>query len=120
MRQFDSSARLTGVVLCASVLLNLSPSWAQTPVAVTEYYNVDLDAYFITGRINEQSLLDTANGFRRTGMNFASVSALTAPANLTSICRYYTSAAWSFVSSHFYGVQNTDCAQNRRLFRRRL
>ncbi len=91
--------------------LGATAGLAQTAVTVTEYYNSELDAYFITGRANEQALLDNAAGFRRTGMNFASVSALAAPISLSSICRYYISTVSPFVSSHFYGVQTTDCAQ---------
>ncbi len=109
--QFAVSAQSLVRALCIGVSFNIAFAWAQTPVTVVEYYNTDLDAYFITGRANEQALLDSAAGFRRTGMNFASVSALAAPSTLSAICRYYISTQAPFVSSHFYGVQSTDCAQ---------
>ena len=86
-------------------------SVAQSPVTVTEYYNLSLDAFFITGRANEQALLDVTSGFRRTGMNFSAVAADGASTALSKICRYYISTVSPFVSSHFYGVQDTDCVQ---------
>lgn len=85
-------------------------AWAQTPVTVVEYYNRALDAYFITGRSNEQATLDAVADFQRTGMSFAAVSASTAPPWYSQICRYYVNIAEPFTKSHFYGVKDTDCA----------
>lgn len=96
----------------ASVSCSLAAlSWAQSPVTVTEYHNISLDAFFITGRANEQALLDANSGFRRTGMSFSAAAAAGASATLSQICRYYISTASPFVSSHFYGAQDTDCVQ---------
>jgi hypothetical protein len=92
----------------ASCLLSV-PVVAQVSTTVVEYYNIGLDAYFITGRANEQSLLDTGVGFQRTGMTFRATTALTAPASLTPICRYYISLSNPFTSSHFYGAKGSDC-----------
>ncbi len=82
---------------------------AQTAVTVIEYYNRTLDAYFITGRGNEQEILDRVVDFQRTGMSFSAVSAGTAPASLSQICRYYVNTTEPFTNSHFYGVKDTDC-----------
>jgi|GEM_PF-1292339 len=79
-------------------------------VTVIEYYNQNLDAYFITARSNEQSLLDATAGFSRTGTRFVANAAVDATAAQTRICRFYISGTSPFVSSHFYGVESTDCA----------
>ena len=80
------------------------------PTPVVEYYNRDLDAYFITGRANEQSAVDGVASFQRTGGTFAATSAATETAGLTPICRYYINIASPYTSSHFYGPRDTDCA----------
>lgn len=81
---------------------------AQT-VSVVEYYNKTLDAYFITGKVAEQTALDGVADFQRTGMTFQAVAAATASASLTKICRFYISFVTPYVSSHFYGRQGVDC-----------
>jgi hypothetical protein len=95
---------LTAVVAVAATL----SATAQT-VNVVEYRNKTLDAYFLTGRANEQAALDAVADFTRTGMSFQATAATTAPAALTRVCRFYVSVATPFVNSHFYGRQGVDC-----------
>lgn len=90
------------------VALNAPTAVAQTVTAV-EYYNKFVDAYFVTGRTNEQAALDGAADFQRTGMTFQAVAAVSASAAQTKICRFYISLPSPFTSSHFYGRQGTDC-----------
>ena len=99
-----------------AVLLGLSVSsvWAQA-VSVVEYYNKPLDAYFITGRINEQTALDALSSFERTGMSFQAVAASGAPASMTRICRFYINTTTPFASTHFYGREGIDCESIRNL-----
>lgn len=78
-------------------------------LTVIEYYNKTLDAYFITGRVNEQTALDGVADFQRTGMTFAATAVATAPSTLTKICRFYITLTTPYVSSHFYGRQGVDC-----------
>lgn len=79
-------------------------------VSVVEYQNTSLDAYFITGRADEQAVLDKASGFRRTGMTFVATTASTgALLGRPSVCRYYISIPSPFTSSHFYGTTGGDC-----------
>lgn len=79
-------------------------------VSVVEYYNQTLDAYFITGRANEQTILDSAAGFSRTGMTFSAVPAsVSSLLGVPSVCRYYISLSNPFTSSHFYGMTGGDC-----------
>ncbi len=94
--------------LDAAAALAATPALA-TNVTVVEYYNRDLDAYFITGRTNEQAAIDGVASFQRTGGTFAATSAATETVGLTPICRYYISIASPYTSSHFYGPRDTDC-----------
>ena len=81
---------------------------AQT-VTVVEYYNRALDAYFVTGRASEQSVLDGIADFQRTGMTFQATATAAAAAGQTKICRFYISATSPYTSSHFYGRQGIEC-----------
>jgi hypothetical protein len=92
--------------LLVSALLAVQAS-AQA-VTVVEYYNRVLDAYFITSRTTEINALDAAVDFERTGMSFNATAGSQANA-ANSICRYYISLTSPYTSSHFYGLQATDC-----------
>ncbi len=100
-----------GVATAATALLLCAFSaqvQAQT-VTVVEYYNKSLDAYFVTGRVGEQSAVDGVADFQRTGMTFQAVAAATAPTTLTQVCRFYINLVTPYVSSHFYGRKGVDC-----------
>ena len=86
----------------------LTSAWAQS-VTVIEYYNKPLDAYFITGRANEQQTVDANTDFVRTGMTFQALAANASTASTTRICRFYVSTSAPFTSSHYYGREGTDC-----------
>lgn len=101
-----------GIAICLG--LSLSSAWAQA-VNVIEYYNKPLDAYFITGRVNEQAALDAQPSFERTGMSFQAVAAVGAPASMTRICRFYINTTTPFASTHFYGREGIDCESIRAL-----
>ena len=98
--------KVLGTLLLLGLSLELR---AQVSTTVVEYYNTAIDAYFVTGRPNEQSALDSSASFRRTGMTFKAIVASSAPASLTPVCRYYISLANPFTSSHFYGAKGGDC-----------
>lgn len=100
------------VVIASINIVFTSLCWAQTTVPVVEYFNAQLAAYFITGRQNEQVLLDNAaSGFKRTGATFQAVAADTATADLERVCRFYISIpAPNYTSSHFYGRASIDCS----------
>ena len=102
--------RFVVAVSAALLLLAAQSVRAIETVTVIEYYNQSLDAYFITARPTEQTLLDNAAGFTRTGTRFVANAAADAAANQIRICRFYISSGSPFVSSHFYGVEKTDCA----------
>jgi hypothetical protein len=95
---------LRSVIAMVLVLSNVA--YAAT---VVEYYNKPLDAYFITGRVNEQTLLDTIAGYQRTGMTFQAETITSATVGLSKICRFYVSLTTPFTSSHFYGREGAEC-----------
>jgi hypothetical protein len=93
----------------ACVAISSVSAHAQQSGKVIEYYHRGVDAYFITGRASEQALLDALpSAFSRTGAEFS--AGTTADITLTRICRFYISIADPYVSSHFYGREDTDCA----------
>ena len=108
-------ATIRHLIVAALLGLAATPALAQ-PVTVVEYYNTTLDAYFITGRTNEQQQLDSVADFKRTGMTFQAVaagaSANTNPA-VTRICRFYVNMVTPYSSTHFYGREGIDCEQLR-------
>lgn len=105
LRSFMSSVAALAAVLCA---FNAATASAQAVTAV-EYYNKTIDAYFLTARATEQATLDGVADFQRTGMMFQAVTATSATAAQTKICRFYISTVTPFTSSHFYGRQGIDC-----------
>ena len=74
-------------------------------IAVVEYYNRSLDAFFITGRVGEQATLDANSSFVRTGMSFLATPPALATSGQLKVCRFYISQVSPYVSSHFYGTQ---------------
>lgn len=97
------------VLVFAAFCLFSAPTFAQS-VTVVEYYNRTLDAYFMTGRSNEQALLDRLPAdFSRTGMEFAASAATAAATPQVRICRFYVNTVTPFTNSHFYGREGTDC-----------
>ena len=100
------------IFLC-SLLSGAATLAAAQAVTVVEYYNKSLDAYFMTGRVAEQTALDTVADFQRTGMSFQAVAAAAAATTTppaTQICRFYISSTTPFSSTHFYGREGVDCA----------
>ncbi len=94
-----------GVISLLSVAI-AAPSYA---IPVIEYYNPTIDAYFLTGRANEQAILDAIPDYQRTGMTFEAVDAALAVAPMVSICRFYIATATPYASTHFYGRKGVDC-----------
>ncbi len=102
---------LKQLLRCALVgaLAALALSASAQTVTVVEYYNKALDAYFVTGRTSEQSVLDGIADFQRTGMTFQAIATASATSAQTKICRFYISSTSPFTSSHFYGRQGIEC-----------
>lgn len=97
-------------LLALTLALGASSVFAQD-VTVVEFYNKSLNAYFMTGRLFEQQALDRVSDFSRTGMSFQARAAGSGGLGTKRICRFYISLSSPFTSSHFYGREDTDCAQ---------
>ena len=73
-------------------------------VPVVEFYNTNLDNYFITSDANEAAAIDSGGagpGWIRTGYTFKS-------GGTTSVCRFYGSQSPG-PNSHFYTIDPGEC-----------
>lgn len=79
------------------------------PGTVVEYYNLDLDHYFITADAGEQAFVDSGavGRWQRTGVTFRSGGEL-------PVCRFYGSMLPG-PNSHFYTASADECAQLKQL-----
>ena len=96
--------------LVTGVVMMISAAQAVETVTVIEYYNKDLDAYFISGRASEQQALDGVPAFTRTGAAFVANPAAEASSLQVRVCRFYVASVQPFVSSHFFGREGVECA----------
>lgn len=86
------------------------PAWAAAPdTEAVEYYNVDLNHYFITATATEARIVDEGGagpGWVRTGRSFqAWLKREAAPADARPVCRFYSAIA----NSHFYTGDAAEC-----------
>ena len=90
-----------------SVTASFSP--VATPGTVIEYYNPDLDHYFIAANPGEQAFVDSGavGRWQRTGVRFAS-------GGNVSVCRFYGSVSPG-PNSHFYTASAEECTQLKQL-----
>ena len=95
------------------------------PVAVIEFFNVDLGHYFITASASEAAGIDAGAagpGWQRTGYNFlawqptafgiASATLYGVPQLAHPLCRFYGTPGIG-PNSHFYTIDDAECAQVR-------
>ncbi|TAG06274.1 MAG: hypothetical protein EAZ43_01970 [Betaproteobacteria bacterium] len=106
MSSLNRCLSILGSITATALLTLATPTQA---VTVVEYHHKGLDAYFITGRTNEQAALDASPDFRRTGMTFQATAAAAASPSISRICRFYISLVTPFTSSHFYGREGSEC-----------
>ena len=94
---------------------------ADTTAAVVEFYNTQLNHYFITADAAEQAAVDAGAagpGWSRTGLGFrAYTPALGIPLGQSPVCRFYGSTVINPATglrrgpnSHFYTAQAAECA----------
>ena len=94
---------------------------ADVTAAVVEFYNTQLNHYFITADPAEQAAVDAGAagpGWSRTGLGFrAYTPALGIPPGQGPVCRFYGSIAINPATglrrgpnSHFYTAQAAECA----------
>jgi hypothetical protein len=85
---------------------------------VVEYFNANLNDYFVTADPTEINCLDTGchPGWERTGLRFlAYANPAVAPADAMPVCRFYVLPA--FGDSHFYSADPTECARTAEQFK---
>jgi hypothetical protein len=74
------------------------------PARIVEFYNADLDHYFVTSDANEADAIDRGDagpGWSRTGLLFKAGGAV-------PVCRFYGSISPG-PNSHFYTAQAAEC-----------
>ena len=77
--------------------------------AVIEYFNRDVNRYFITGRASEQATLDALPAsFQRTGMRFSAKGSDYRDVPELPVCRFYGAPESGGSNTHFYGTGD-DC-----------
>ena len=86
-----------------------------TKVAAVEYFNAQLNYYFLTSRANEQALLSSAPGWATTGQSFQML-ANPAPELSGNVRFYFDQIAKNGTrGSHFYSLNPSDIATLRAL-----
>jgi hypothetical protein len=96
-------------VLC---LLAARAAFAAQPVI--EFYNVNLDHYFITIFPEEATGIDNGTagpGWHRTARVFGAYGVADAPPEALPVCRFYGNVAQGGPNSHFYTADPAECAQ---------
>jgi hypothetical protein len=76
-----------------------------------EYYNVNLDHYFVTATAGEQNFVETGGagpGWFRTGDSFRTLTAGATTAGAMPVCRFYGSVSPG-PNSHFYTLDPAEC-----------
>jgi len=108
LNTFTHLAR-AALAFTALFFVPVTPSFAAETVSVVEFYNRDLDSYFISGRRDEQQMLDGIAAFSRTGAAFVANPASEPATAQIRVCRFYISLAAPYTSTHFYGREGIDC-----------
>jgi hypothetical protein len=112
---FGWSGACSGINATCSVALNTPKSVSATfstisaVGTVVEYYNPDLDHYFIAADPGEQDFVDSGavGHWQRTGVTFVS-------GGNVAVCRFYGSISPG-PNSHFYTASADECAQLKQL-----
>ncbi len=105
---FDDYSRMQDMLpLVRQYLTPGAPNPAGQVVAV-EYYNRNLDHYFLTANPGELQDLDTGvhEGWERTGLRFLAYADHAEGTN--PVCRFYRAPAYG--DSHFYSASPDECA----------
>ena len=97
---------LMTAALCAAATVSRSAT-----LEAVEYYNAELDHYFVTASSNEITKLDagTFSGWARTGQHFTVFDPATPVAGMSPVCRFYGVPA-AGLDSHFYSASPAECA----------
>ena len=79
---------------------------------VVEFYNANLDHYFMTQNVSEIADLDLGvhQGWSRTGQQFLAYTKGDGPAGTNPVCRFYGLPS-AGLDSHFYSASREECAE---------
>jgi hypothetical protein len=85
-------------------------------VPVVEFYNAQLDHYFISSLADDIYRLDdgSLSGWMRTGQTFNAYDVAVPGSGTSSVCRFYIPPANG--DSHFFSASATECAETRAKF----
>jgi len=106
----DAGYFTCNTVDCAGLSQTLPPEEESGIVEVTEFYNTDLDHYFITASEAEVNAIDQGAGgpgWVRTGESFLAWS-LGSNVEAANVCRFYGSV-YPGPNSHFFTLSTPSC-----------
>src|SRR5438552_8429071 len=94
-----------------SAVLGAGTTALPASVQVVEYYNLELDHYFMTADTTEMGKLDSGQmrGWARTGFAFSTFASTPMNITLGQVCRFYGRPE-AGLDSHFYSGANDECA----------
>jgi hypothetical protein len=101
--------RIKTLISLAILAAPMAAFAAEPETEAVEFYNKQLNHYFITATASEAKYIDDGSAgpaWVRTGRSFqAWLSAANAPADAAGVCRFYSTAA----NSHFYTASAQEC-----------
>ncbi len=102
--QLARTSRFSGVAPDTMTLARTLPWWAQDEVTVVEYYNAQINHYFMTALDAEKQYLDgnASLGWARTGESFTAWRAISETGS--PVFRFYHDARGVGVNTHFFTV----------------
>lgn len=114
----ESTGNAASLTPTQDLPLIVQPGAPQAQAKVVEFYNPDLDHYFITADASEQAMVDTGavGRWSRTGGAFNTGGS-------TQVCRFFGNTAANPASgniygpnSHFYTVEAGECSNLKSIF----
>ncbi|NOQ42258.1 MAG: hypothetical protein GQ563_07135 [Desulfuromusa sp.] len=107
----DSGYFTCNTVDCAGLAQPLEPEEERGIVDVIEFYNTDLDHYFMTASEADVVFIEqglAGPGWIRTGEEFLAWSLGSGNPEITDVCRFYGSV-YPGPNSHFFSVSPPEC-----------
>ena len=102
---------LRGIALVAILTAGATGTARAALIDAIEYYNANLDHYFVTTLPVEISALDSGalRGWQRTGLSFKVLDPATPAPGSVPVCRFYGLPS-AGLDSHFYTALASECA----------
>jgi hypothetical protein len=105
-----STASRAAALLAAAASILFTVGAHAAAVTVVEFYNAQLDHYFMSPLAPDIDALDSGRiaGWNRTGYNFLAFGAAADAPGLSPVCRYYIPPEHG--DSHFFSASPAECA----------